>query len=664
MPPAKQMSVAKETLAVYVPLAERLGLSSVKAELEDLAFQHLQPQEHATVVAAIASRRALLASLHTNRFGGARMTMDSALTEALPRLLVARGSLKGHRVRAALHGASPLEVFQRWARAEGKGKGAKGSSPPSLLEGGLLDEEPDLLTLKVVVASASASASNAEADHALCTRVLEALEADVHATPERGARREDYVRFPKANGYQALHTVLCMPGLPYPLRVCVQTEEMERVARHGLLALYAPKASASASVSMDPSIAVPLQLPWLEAISARTERAVLRDPSLTAAQLIESLQKELTVTQREWAEAAQRVAAEGGRGRGPNAGDVLDFMVHSAITATEEQGAAGAAATSGAPAQGRQEAPVGGQQRLHSSRAGEPHFWQTPLYLWPWCLIGNDDLVFSSFAASTRPAGRGEQGRRRQLQRQARGAVTAQRPQGVFDSGELQWFREAEQRHGRLALAVLAWWALQLATDWADAASSTALAAAELADILEGGGGSGAGAATVDAGVLLQALLASRLPALPALSPGLLAVVGAGELIGAVLPNTLEVNKRWQEARRQRQARRQRRRFERVEDEAEEGEDDDEEAAAAADARAAMAATAQAARSKQRQAAVGFIPLVGGSDSGSSGGVGGALLQLEAPWGLVRAFEALVKAEKTMGRLAMATVLLLLALLM
>lgn len=655
MSPAKQLSVAKETLAVYVPLAERLGLEGVRAELEELSFQYLHPLEHAAITAAMASRQELLASLYTNRFGGARMTMDAALTEALPRLLVARGSLKGHRVTAALEGADPFQVFRRRA-ARG---GAQGEG---------LEEERDLLTLRVVVSSsalpASASPSpslsrrDAEAEHALCTRVLEAVEAELHAAvPVEGGKREDFVRYPRANGYQALHSVLRVPGLPYPLQVRVQTEEMERVARHGLLALYGWASSSSASSSSLEAAAgaVPLALPWLEAISARTKRAVLLDPTVSAAQLIASLQEELAVKQLEWAAAAEQAAAAGGRLR-PTEGDVLEFVVRSAMAADAEQEGAGAMASSNPASQLQQRQ----QQQAAATVAAPaaPRFWQSPVFLWPWCLIGNDD--FTTAARGTGAGSRRGQGHR-ELQRQARGAVTAlRRPQaGAFDSGELQWLREAEQRHGRMALALLAYWGLQLLTDWANAASATALAAADHSDFLAADGSAylaGGAPAGVDVNVLLQALLATPwgLPAVPSLSPELLAVVGAGELVGAVLPNTLAVNKELAALRRERRQR-QRRRLMGAAAAASEEESIEEVEEDVADAQAAMAAT-------ENQPAVGFIPLVGGSASaGSSGVASGALLRLEAPWGLVRAFEGLVRAEKAMGRLGMLTVLLLIA---
>jgi hypothetical protein len=668
MSPAKQLSVAKETLAVYVPLAERLGLEGVRAELEELSFQYLHPLEHAAITAAVASRQELLASLYTNRFGGARMTMDAALTEALPRLLVARGSLKGHRVTAALEGADPFQVFRRRA-ARG---GAQGGS--RLLEEGL-EEERDLLTLRVVVSSSALSASaspsssrrDAEAEHALCTRVLEAVEAELHAAvPVEGGKREDFVRYPRANGYQALHSVLRVPGLPYPLQVRVQTEEMERVARHGLLALYGRASSSSSSSSLEAAAgAVPLALPWLEAISARTKRAVLLDPTVSAAQLIASLQEELAVKQLEWAAAAEQAAAAGGRLR-PTEGDVLEFVVRSAMAADAEQEGAGAMASSNPASQQQQEQQRQQQQAAATVAAqAAPRFWQSPVFLWPWCLIGNDD--FTTAARGTGAGSRRGQGHR-ELQRQARGAVTApRRPQaGAFDSGELQWLREAEQRHGRMALGLLAYWGLQLLTDWANAASATALAAAELSDFLAADGSAylaGGAPAGVDVNVLLQALLATPwgLPAVPSLSPELLAVVGAGELVGAVLPNTLAVNKELAALRRERRQRQRRRLMGAAaaasEEESIEEEDVDGAVAAAADAQAAMAAT-------ENQPAAGFIPLVGGSASaGSSGVASGALLRLEAPWGLVRAFEGLVRAEKAMGRLGMLTVLLLIAVL-
>lgn len=523
MPLVKQERTARETLDVFVPLAAKLGVWDIKTELEDLALRILYPEKHAALTGMIDARLGLLGSLWTNKFGGARMTMGQAITDALPRLLKEHEVVKGRvdNIDVRVRGK---KVYEAW----------KQSPEPDEA-----DSQADLITVQVVVSAkgrrgAPTSMEEAEAERMLCYRVLEALHKVLPAR-DPSANFRDFVRYPRDNGYQALHSLVDLQGFPYPIEVHVCTEWMDEVARYGLLAAWARSGSYGADeqgqggAEGEGEAHVPLELPWLQAINAFTQSVVGSQPSVSAQHLIDSIKAQLTVRRlvitREGeilnlespdgeVTARDLVLARGSRpvlGVDPEGlvvrvngrpvalskplrhGDVVDFVTRPYRASRGRANRPKAAAT-------RRQGPKG-------------------IEIWPWCLLGNEDSAPARQKVLGRMWG-------------VRGAVRLAGQDGkarrapAFDSGEVVWLREAEKRHGRLSIALLAYWALSPLV--------TSLAS--------GVGGALGGAETLDAA--LGITRGPWVPMLPVLTGpqafAFVCLVGAFELFGSILPRTFE----------------------------------------------------------------------------------------------------------------------------
>ena len=188
--------IAVETLEIYAPIAQRLGMNVIKAELQDLGFRALHPWRHAVIEGRIRSQPVL------RREALARIEAQLAhrlAVEKLPHRLVGRVK-------------TPWSVYTKM-RTEGK----------------TFDQVMDVFGFRVVV--------DAVGD---CYRAL----GVVHSVfkPLDG-RFRDFIAIPKANGYQSLHTVLFGP-YGAPIEVQLRTEDMDLVAERGIAAHWAYKQRA------------------------------------------------------------------------------------------------------------------------------------------------------------------------------------------------------------------------------------------------------------------------------------------------------------------------------------------------------------------------------------------------------------------------------------
>ena len=188
MVPGKCRRVSRETLEIYAPIANRLGLYEVRVELEDLSFAHYWPWRYRILGRAL------------NRTRGTRTELVANVETAL------RGRLD--------HEGIPGKVIGRRKHIYGiyrKMRDKKRS----------FSDVVDVFAFRVVVG---------RVDTCYCTLGL------VHNLykPVPG-RFKDYIAIPKSNGYQALHTVLFGPhGLP--IEIQIRTEDMQRVAESGIAA--------------------------------------------------------------------------------------------------------------------------------------------------------------------------------------------------------------------------------------------------------------------------------------------------------------------------------------------------------------------------------------------------------------------------------------------
>jgi RelA/SpoT family (p)ppGpp synthetase len=184
--PAKRRRVARETMEIYAPIANRLGLNALYHELQELAFSHLYPGRYKVLAKATSAAR------------GNRREMIGKTLDAIKRKLAEGG------IRA--------EVFGREKHVY--------STYRKMIEKHLsFSEVHDIFGARVVVE-----------DVAACYLALGSLHALYKPIP---GKFKDYIAIPKANGYQSIHTDLIGP-YGVPLEVQIRTAQMHRLAESGV----------------------------------------------------------------------------------------------------------------------------------------------------------------------------------------------------------------------------------------------------------------------------------------------------------------------------------------------------------------------------------------------------------------------------------------------
>lgn len=196
MPLAKKRRIAIETLEIYAPIANRLGMHSLYVGLEDLGFQALYPMRYHAIKSALEKSRANRREL--------TQKIEKDLEKALQALQI------------------PYEhVF-------GRKKHLYGIYRKMKLKKASFTEITDVFAFRVITEDIDA-----------CYRVLGALHRTYKPVPQRF---KDYIGIPKANGYQSLHTTLFGPyGIP--LEVQIRTREMDKVADNGVAAHWIYKSA-------------------------------------------------------------------------------------------------------------------------------------------------------------------------------------------------------------------------------------------------------------------------------------------------------------------------------------------------------------------------------------------------------------------------------------
>src|SRR5262245_47169739 len=182
VPPAKRRRVARETIEIYAPIANRLGLNTLYHELQELAFSHLYPTRFKVLAKATKAAR------------GNRREMISKTLEAIKK------KLADGRIRAEVYGREK-HVYSTYRK---------------MIEKHLsFSEVHDIFGCRVIVK-----------DRGACYLALGALHGLYKPIP---GKFKDYIAIPKANGYQSIHTDLIGP-YGVPVEVQIRTEEMHRLA--------------------------------------------------------------------------------------------------------------------------------------------------------------------------------------------------------------------------------------------------------------------------------------------------------------------------------------------------------------------------------------------------------------------------------------------------
>ncbi len=203
-PEETQRSIAQETIDIWAPLANRLGISSIKDELEDLSLKYINREVFDHIKSIVASKKGERAGYLEQAEAEIRKAASSA----------------GIRISVKSRAKHFWSIYQKMKK---RNKAA--------------DELYDLLAMRVLCDTPNE-----------CYAVL----GLVHTVwkPLEG-RFKDYIAMPKANGYQSLHTtVMCYGG--QPLEIQIRTHEMHRVAENGIASHWLYKKGTNRdSVSVD-----------------------------------------------------------------------------------------------------------------------------------------------------------------------------------------------------------------------------------------------------------------------------------------------------------------------------------------------------------------------------------------------------------------------------
>lgn len=187
-PEEKQRQIARETRDIYAPLANRLGISWLKCDLEDISFQFLEPETFSSLADQVEKR-----------------TQEKAGYIEDVRINILN-KLREHGIEGEVYGRSKhlWSIYRKMER-----------------QGVELDQIYDLVAFRVMVMSLRD-----------CYAVLGIIHAAWKPLP---GRFKDYIAMPKANMYQSLHTTVIGPQ-GEPMEVQIRTEEMHRIAEEGIAA--------------------------------------------------------------------------------------------------------------------------------------------------------------------------------------------------------------------------------------------------------------------------------------------------------------------------------------------------------------------------------------------------------------------------------------------
>lgn len=185
----QQVKIAQETLDIYAPIANRLGMNKIKNELEDLALKHLEPDAYGMLQVWVEQRR----KATKQTVADLKLALESQLSNSQIPFIKMEGRLK--------------RLFSIHQKVQGKQTN--------------LEKVYDLVALRVITASIKD-----------CYAILGVIHQMWSPVP---GRFKDFMAMPRPNGYQSLHTSV-VSDRGFPFEVQIRTEEMHRVAENGIAA--------------------------------------------------------------------------------------------------------------------------------------------------------------------------------------------------------------------------------------------------------------------------------------------------------------------------------------------------------------------------------------------------------------------------------------------
>ncbi len=206
MLPVKQVRIAQETLDIFAPLANRLGIGKIKAELEDLSLRYLNPDKYFEIAKLVAQKK-------VERENTVKLLIDEISS-----------SLKKNEIEAEITGRAKhyYSIYKKMQRLNVA-----------------FNDLYDITAVRVIVDT-----------ERQCYEVLGIIHSLFKPIP---GRFKDYIAMPKGNGYKSLHTSVIGPGQK-PLEVQIRTKDMHKVAEYGVAAHWKYKEGGSIKASSEDDI--------------------------------------------------------------------------------------------------------------------------------------------------------------------------------------------------------------------------------------------------------------------------------------------------------------------------------------------------------------------------------------------------------------------------
>ncbi len=243
MKDTKKLAISSETQYLYIPLAHRLGLYSIKTELEELVMKYTNPDKYNEISALI------------NKNVGTDDKLKSCITDKVRQMLDANGYKYTIKTRIK-------SVYSCWKKMERKGV--------------KFDEIYDLYAMRIILSGIPKEEEKSE-----CFKVYSLITSEFKPDP---SRFRDWISTPKTNGYESLQTTVMTP-IGQWVEVQIRTERMDVIAEKGMAAHFLYK-EAHPEEKLELS---PVEV-WLQQI-----RTSLENPEKNALDLVEEFKEALYI---------------------------------------------------------------------------------------------------------------------------------------------------------------------------------------------------------------------------------------------------------------------------------------------------------------------------------------------------------------------------------
>ena len=243
MKDTKKLAISSETQYLYIPLAHRLGLYSIKTELEELVMKYTNPDKYNEISALI------------NKNVGTEDKLKSCITDKVRQMLDANGYKYTIKTRVK-------SVYSCWKKMERKGV--------------KFDEIYDLYAMRIILSGIPKEEEKSE-----CFKVYSLITSEFKPDP---SRFRDWISTPKTNGYESLQTTVMTP-IGQWVEVQIRTERMDVIAEKGMAAHFLYK-EAHPEEKLELS---PVEV-WLQQI-----RTSLENPEKNALDLVEEFKEALYI---------------------------------------------------------------------------------------------------------------------------------------------------------------------------------------------------------------------------------------------------------------------------------------------------------------------------------------------------------------------------------